>query len=196
MKLWLLRHARIVAAPGLCYGRTDLEADAGETRAAAERIAPLLPANSPVLSSPRTRCRVLANAIAAMRPDLSLRVDERLAEMDFGAWEGQVWSSIGREAIDAWMRDFADAPTGGDCGSLGAGETVREFMQRVGAAFDEWTARGRDALWVTHAGVQRAVQLLHAGVRCPENAAQWPLDAAETGNWLCIEVDSPSPRRN
>ena len=29
MKLWLLRHARVLAAPGLCYGATDLPADPG-----------------------------------------------------------------------------------------------------------------------------------------------------------------------
>ena len=27
--------------------------------------------------------------------------------MDFGAWEGQSWDAIGREAMDAWLADFA-----------------------------------------------------------------------------------------
>ena len=37
--LWLLRHAPVLAAPGLCYGRTDLPADPAAThRAAGEQI--------------------------------------------------------------------------------------------------------------------------------------------------------------
>ena len=31
--LWLLRHAPVLAAPGLCYGRTDLPADPAAIRA-------------------------------------------------------------------------------------------------------------------------------------------------------------------
>jgi hypothetical protein len=68
--LWLQRHAPVIAEPGLCYGATDLEADAQATLAAAQRIAPLLPAGIVLRSSPLRRCVALANAIAALRPDL------------------------------------------------------------------------------------------------------------------------------
>ena len=40
MKLWLVRHARTEAAPGLCYGATDVGVPAEATHAVALRVAP------------------------------------------------------------------------------------------------------------------------------------------------------------
>lgn len=179
--LWLQRHAPVIAEPGLCYGATNLAAHADETQAAAQRIAHRLPAGIVLRSSPLRRCAELAGAIVALRPDLSVQHDERLAEMDFGAWEGQPWSAIAREDFEAWTADFADRRAGG------RGESVRGFMQRVAAAHDEWLAGEGDALWVTHAGVLRAVTLLHGGVRCPAAAADWPAGELAFGGWLTFE---------
>ncbi len=182
--LWLQRHAPVVAEPGLCYGATNLQAHAQATLEAAQRIAPLLPAGLRLRSSPLRRCAELADAIAALRPDLAVQHDARLAEMNFGAWEGRPWSAIPREDFEAWTADFADAPAGAH------GESVRAFMQRVAAAHDEWLAGEGDALWVTHAGVLRAVTLLQRGVRCAEVAADWPAGELAFGGWLTFD-DSP-----
>jgi alpha-ribazole phosphatase len=182
VKLWLLRHAPVVAEPGLCYGATDLAAHADLTLAAAQAIAARLPDGLALHCSPLQRCRALASAIEALRPAQGrFETDLRLAEMSFGAWETRPWSAIARADIDAWMHDFADAPAGG------SGESTRQFMQRVGAAWDDWRRSKRDALWVTHAGVIRAVQLLGQGVPCPERADQWPTDAAAFGGWRVVE---------
>ncbi|MEZ2293173.1 histidine phosphatase family protein [Variovorax sp. RCC_210] len=179
--LWLQRHAPVVAEPGLCYGATNLQAHAQGTRDAAQRIAPLLPAGLVLLSSPLRRCAELADAIVALRPDLQLRHDARLAEMDFGAWEGRPWADIPREDFEAWTADFADAPAGAH------GESVRDFMGRVAAVHDEWQAGEGDALWVTHAGVLRAVTLLQRGMRCVQTAADWPVGELAFGGWLTFE---------
>lgn len=179
--LWLLRHAPVVAPAGLCYGATDLEAEAEATLAAAQRIAPLLPAGITLRSSPLRRCAALADAIVALRPELRVQHDDRLVEMNFGGWEGRPWSDIAREEFEAWTGNFADAPAGLH------GETVRAFMRRVAAAHADWLADGGGALWVTHAGVLRAVQLLGQGVSCPERADQWPTDAAAFGGWRVVE---------
>lgn len=129
--------------------------------------------------SPLRRCTALAAAVVERLPGLGpVRIDARLAEMDFGAWEGLPWDAIGRDAFDAWTADFADARVGGH------GESTRLFMARVGAAWDAWRASGRDAVWVTHAGVMRAVMLLDAGVRCPERASEWPAQPVGHGEWL------------
>ncbi len=104
--------------------------------------------------------------------------------MDFGAWEGRAWSDIARLEFDAWMQDFADIPAGG------SGESVRGFMARVALAYDDWCAGGRDALWVTHAGVIRAVGLVHAGVRDIASAGQWPTEAIAFGELVSFEVQS------
>ena len=180
--LWLLRHAPVLAAPGLCYGRTDLACAGEATRSVADAIAPTLPSGVDIYSSPLQRCTALAQSIAFVRPELPAAIaDPRLAEMDFGAWEGRPWSDIDRAAFDAWMDDFADGRVGGH------GESTRQFMARVGAAWDDWRASGRDALWVTHAGVMRAVMLLQSGVRCPVDAAAWPQRGIAFGESMRFE---------
>ncbi|MGJ7541349.1 histidine phosphatase family protein [Variovorax sp. LT1R16] len=187
MKLWLLRHAPVVAEPGLCYGATDLAVHAEPTLAAAQAIAAQLPDGIALHCSPLQRCRALAAAVEVLRPAQGrFETDPRLAEMDFGQWETRPWSAIARSDIDAWMHDFADARAGG------TGESTRQFMQRVGAAWDDWRASKRDALWVTHAGVIRAVWLLQQGIRVAERASDWPTQAVVLGSWQCIEVvDAP-----
>ena len=155
---------------------------ADATRAVAERIAPTLPPGIAIASSPLQRCAALAQAIAALRPDLRCQIDARLAEMDFGGWEECNWADIERGALDAWTRDFGDACPGG------TGESTRRFMQRIGLAFDAWRDSGRDAVWVTHAGVIRAVWLLRQGVRCPERSDQWPAQPIAFGECVTIEA--------
>jgi alpha-ribazole phosphatase len=181
MKLWLVRHAQTDAAPGLCYGATDVCVPAEATQAVAEAVVSRLPAGIVLAHSPLRRCAELAQAIGRLRPDLVIRTEPRLAEMDFGAWEGQPWSSISRAEFDAWTCNFAEGVPGGH------GESTASFMQRTGAAFDEWRASGQDAVWVTHAGVMRAVQLLHRGVRRVDAAAQWPSSPIDYGACLLIE---------
>lgn len=181
--LWLLRHAPVLAPAGLCYGASDLPADAGDTQAAAQRLAPQLSQDLAVWTSPLQRCERLAQTLQALRPDLVLKTDVRLREMDFGAWEGRRWADLPRADFDAWMADFADAPS-----ATGA-ESVRELMQRVGSAWDDWRASGADALWVTHAGVMRAALLLSRGVHLPSSAADWPADELPWGETLTLRVD-------
>lgn len=178
--LWLARHAPVLAEGGLCYGATDLRADDIETRAAAEALAARLPRGLTVLTSPLQRCERLALALQGLRPDLVLKTDARLREMDFGSWEGRRWADIPRAEFDRWLAGFADTPP-----AAGA-ETVRALMERVGAAWDDWRASGADALWVTHAGVMRAALLLSRGVRVPGSAAGWPADALPFGELMVL----------
>jgi len=183
MKLVLLRHAQTTAPDGLCYGSSDVSVRPEVTCELAARLAPGLPRDALMRCSPLSRCAELAREIAVLRPDLLPDPDARIAEMDFGDWEGRAWKSIARAEMDAWMRDFADTRAGG------SGESTRQFMQRVGLAFDDWRdgGAGRDMVWVTHAGVIRAVSLLHAGRRSVEQAAQWPGGAIEFGASVVFE---------
>jgi alpha-ribazole phosphatase len=49
---------------------------------------------------------------------VELRVDARLHEIDFGAWEGQPWSAIPRDDLDRWAADpLAFAPPHGESGA-------------------------------------------------------------------------------
>ncbi|MDB5732707.1 MAG: phosphoglycerate kinase, partial [Variovorax sp.] len=174
--------AQTEAPPGLCYGATDVGVPAGASWAVARRVAPALGADVAIRHSPLRRCAELARAIGVLRPGLEVHADGRLAEMDFGAWEGRAWSSIDRVEFDAWTGDFANARAGLH------GESTRAFMQRVGEAFDEARRSGREALWVTHAGVIRAAQLLERGVRCVERADQWSATAVGFGECVTLEL--------
>lgn len=179
MSLWLIRHARPLIQAGVCYGALDVAADPVETEATAKRLAEALPSGLALRCSPRRRCLQLADALAALRPDLAWAEDPRLAEIDFGAWEGRRWDALGEAAFTAWSADFARHRPGG-------GESVQDLMQRVAAAWDEASARlqaGQAQGWITHAGVIRAARLLAGGVACPERAEQWPLDAPGYGQW-------------
>lgn len=181
MKLLLVRHARTIAADGFCYGRTDVPVLPEATRAVAERVAPALPQGVALSCSPLSRCSDLAQAIVALRPDLGVARDPRIAEMDLGEWEEQLWSAIDRTEIDAWTGDFAHTRAGG------SGESTRQFMQRVGEAFDAWRAGGRDAVWITHAGVIRCAWLLRDGIRAVERSDQWPGQPIAFGE--CVTID-------
>lgn len=183
MKLLLVRHAKPIAADGLCYGRTDLPAPPEATRAVAESVAPLLPAGAELRCSPLSRCADLARALCELRSDLPAAVsDPRIAEMDFGEWEGRPWRDIGHAAIAAWTNGFTGIPAGH------TGENTRQFLHRVAAAFDAWRDGGRDAVWITHAGVIRAAWLLRDGIRAVERADQWPKRPIAFGECVTIRL--------
>lgn len=176
MKLWLVRHARPLVDAGVCYGASDMPADESHTAATAAQLVPLLPPGLTVWTSPLQRCTQLAQALQASRPDLKLRPDARLAEMHFGCWEGVRWDDIPRTAFDDWTTNFGVARFGGH-------ESVNEVLQRVAAARAESKALGRDAVWVTHAGVLRAMALLDQGFTALDQAAQWPQAVVGWGEW-------------
>ena len=190
MRLWLVRHAEPLGAQGLCYGRLDLAADDAATQQAAAALIEALasgapgaagaPAPSVLRCSPLRRTRQLAEALA---PHLGLPVlqDTRLREMDFGRWEGVPWSGIPKDAIDAWTADFAGHAFGG-------GESTQQVLDRVWQALQEARGCGQAQVWVTHAGVIRAVQhLRRQGAPQIRSADQWPRQAPAFGSFIAID---------
>ena len=156
MRVFLIRHPRPAVAPDVCYGATDLDL-ADDVSACAARLRPMLPAALHLFSSPLLRCRRLAEALHA-----APRYDERLREMDFGAWEMRAWSEIPRTDLDAWAAaPLSYVPP--------RGESVHAVRERVIAFLGQYAAPGAsDFAVVTHAGVMRifAAQLQ----RLPEAA--------------------------
>ena len=180
MRLWLVRHAAPLVDAGTCYGTLDLAADAQATQQAAKALAQALPGGVVLRSSPMQRCTQLADALRAVRADLSFTIDSRLREMDFGNWEGLRWDALGAAALQAWTDNFSHYRPGG-------GESVHDFMTRVTQAWDDVPLRDGNTVWITHAGVIRAATLLHAGRVSVTQAAQWPADACGFGQWRVLD---------
>jgi alpha-ribazole phosphatase len=173
MDLVLIRHPRVAVEAGVCYGQTDVPVlrDVDESaRAISTRLHALdvPPCADGWHASPLQRCAMLARALPADAPP---RVDPRLKELDFGAWEGRAWDGIERARLDAWAADLEHARPHG-------GESLAQFAARVQSWFDDTCERAGDQASIhviAHAGVMR---VLAAHLLCIERARtlQWPLD--------------------
>jgi alpha-ribazole phosphatase len=185
MKLWLARHAQPLIGAGMCYGALDVSADVALTTVAARSLAASLPEKTLCRISPLRRCQQLGAALALIRPDLAINsntcTDTRLAEMDFGQFEGQLWANIPKAAVDVWTADFGNHRFGGK-------ESANEVLQRVKTALDEHAAlSSNNVLWITHAGVIRACSLLKEGIYRVATPEQWPQRVVEFGCFKNID---------
>lgn len=186
-RLWLVRHAAPLVAPGTCYGALDVPADAQATRATAERLATVLPSRARVTHSTLQRCELLALELQALRPYLASTPDARLREMNFGRWEGKTWDAIGKNDIDAWVAGFATHAPGG-------GESLAHMLRRVAAALQTaqtWHTEQsvEDVVWITHAGVARCVAWLQLrGDNALPRSEDWPVAAPGWGEWEIREL--------
>ena len=156
MRLLLVRHAETgSAARGRCYGTLDVAlSQTGRQQCAALAGALAAEPVAAVLSSPRVRAVETAQAIAA-RHDVGVRLDERLAELDFGELEGRTYDEIARsrpELYKAWMTEPTRV-------QFPEGESYAELHARsvaaVASLLDEYA--GNAVVAVTHGGVVRAV---------------------------------------
>ncbi|MGB4066312.1 MAG: alpha-ribazole phosphatase family protein [Azonexus sp.] len=141
MRLHLIRHPKPTIEAGICYGQLEISAKIEIAEVA--RLRAELPPGLPLWSSPLLRCRQLAEQLHPQPI-----IDARLAEMNFGDWEGRLWNDISRHELDAWAADVAGyAPPGG--------ESPAALQQRA-LAF----VAGLDvpeAVIVTHAGIIRTL---------------------------------------
>ena len=147
MGVTLVRHTTPDVAPGLCYGRTDLDV-AASFPAEAAVVAAALPTFARIVTSPLMRCVKLADYLG-QSAGLAPITDSRLSEMDFGAWEGRAWADIPRAELDDWAADFLHARPHG-------GESVAMLRNRTMEAMAEWLGGGGHTLLVTHSGVIRS----------------------------------------
>ena len=169
MRLYLIRHPKPQIEAGVCYGRLDCPTE--DVLASAARLLAELPPGLPLWSSPLRRCLDLARALHAQPI-----IDERLAEIHFGDWEGCRWDDIPRAEIDAWAADVGGyVPPGGESPC----DLQRRALDFV-ASLDV-----PEAVIVTHAGVIRTL-LAHWQGLPPE---RWTELNFEYGS--CTRVDVP-----
>ena len=181
MTLFLVRHALPLIDKGICYGQLDVRADLEASQACARELHKILPKGIAVNTSPLQRCELLTHELIGLQPDLMVKSEIKLQEMNFGQWEDRPWADIDPDELAAWTADFANYPAGG------TGESVTQFMARVAAAFDELDP-AKDTLWVTHAGVIRAATLIAQGIRHISRADEWPVDAPSYGQWCKLTI--------
>lgn len=141
------RHPRPHGAEGRCIGRTDLEVDRRRAKRLANRIAATarhetLPRE--VWTSPLMRCAHVGRLLK--RWGYLHRIDERLCELDFGAWDGKRWDTIDWCEVAQWEADFEHHRPGG-------GESLAALTERAVGFLAERAAAGAGQLLIVgHAG--------------------------------------------
>ncbi|GAA0764189.1 histidine phosphatase family protein [Ideonella azotifigens] len=160
MALILLRHTRVDAPAGLCYGWHDVallappQPSFDDVQAALQALLARLGLKlAEVHSSPLQRAALLAQHLAEAHA-ARLTTDARWRELSFGEWEGRRWDFIDRAQSDPWAEDpLHRAPPGG--------ETLATLAERVRAARDglrDAASRpGEAVLAVGHAGPMRVL---------------------------------------
>lgn len=119
---------------GVCYGHMDARlSPAGEGKI--PRLADELAAFGPgaIFSSPASRAATLAKALSE-RTGIPVRLEPRLAERNYGSWEGQTWAQIQATDRDA-MRQLLDdpehfAPPGGET-LFGVRDRMHAWLQSL-----------------------------------------------------------------
>ncbi|MDP3967922.1 MAG: bifunctional RNase H/acid phosphatase [Nocardioides sp.] len=139
----LTAEKRFSGSGGTDPGLTD--EGRAQMRTAAEVVAPLAAAadgGAVLVASPLRRAResadVLAERLGADGP-LAVVIDDDLAEIDFGSWEGLTFAEVAErdpDLVGRWRVNAAVAPPGG--------ESLEEAWKRVLAA--------RDRILTEHAG--------------------------------------------
>jgi probable phosphoglycerate mutase len=110
---------------GRLQGRLDAPlSEVGLEQAAALAGAFAHPAPTRVVTSPLRRAVDTAAAIAAAH-SLTVEIDARLIELDYGEWDGKPMRDIPPDAWAAWHADASFKPPGG--------ESLAEVTARIGA---------------------------------------------------------------
>jgi broad specificity phosphatase PhoE len=142
-----------------------------------------------VATSPLARCRAFADAVAG-DSGLAATVDPRLAEYDFGDWDGHPFTTLWADHGDALAAFFGDP----DQAPPPNGETASAFRERVRAAWEDLiaSAPGGRILIVGHGGVLRQFVADTLGVAGnPHAALEWPHAAMSR---IRVFDDPPWPR--
>ncbi len=165
--VWFIRHAPAAGnLDGRFMGRLDIKVDPfGLTQAAT--LEGTIEADL-VISSPLRRA---AHTAVALFPDHDIRLDDRMAERDFGVWQGREKAEVRAERPDAFTSagtlDLRMTPPGG--------ESLDELAARVHAVLRELADGAPDArvALVAHNAVLRCARIL-LGLLTVEQASVTP----------------------
>ena len=176
----LVRHGTTSWTGRRYCGRSDPPLDpAGRVavRALAASLAPTLPRDLLIVTSPARRARETAAAVADAAGVAGIEADERWHEADFGIAEGRTFDEL--DALDphlaaALARGVVDIDWPG-------GETASEVAARVAGAWADLLARARPAVVVSHAGALRHAVALADGLALRAARSLGPAEALRVG---------------
>lgn len=161
-RLICVRHGPALVE-GICYGRFDIETSvpaASQMKLVADLKEAIRGKAACLWVSPAGRCRKVGRVLAS-ELGLAENIDDRIAELSFGSWEGRPFSEL--EALvefSHWMENWKSAaPPGGET-LLQLGARVSDWYRGLGD-FDLHIA-------VTHAGVIRYLNTFLLGVSWEE----------------------------
>ena len=184
MEIYLIRHTAVQAS-GICYGHYDVPLADTFAAEAAQLRTKLPPPPCRVFSSPALRCLAVAEAVAT-----EITLDERLREMNFGAWENRLWTELPPAETTPWLADYVTL-------SPPSGETFGAVQQRAAALLTELTTTPVDepTLVFTHGGTIRAL-VCHCLDIPLRNAFQLQIDYASVtklqlqhGRWQLVSLN-------
>jgi ribonuclease H / adenosylcobalamin/alpha-ribazole phosphatase len=180
-RIVLVRHAATTWSGHRYCGRANPPlSPAGRqmARDLAIELAPVLPAEVRIVTSPSRRARETAAAIAARSERATIEVDDRWQETDVGLAEGLTF-----DAVAARWPGLAGALAAGEVEiDWPGGETARALRRRIGAAWSAVVATGRPTLVVSHAGSIRVAAALATGRSVGE------VEFLEPAAWLTYDV--------
>jgi broad specificity phosphatase PhoE len=173
--LYLVRHGQTESSKRRAYsGRSDVALTARGREQAREAARQLAGAGvDAIFTSPLSRARDTAQAIAKAT-GAPLTVDERLTEIDYGAFEGLDRASASAllgAAFDDWRADPFGSPVPGM-------EPLPAALERARAATAAALAAGERTVVVGHQGILRIV-LVALGRLAPQNYFSLRLHEAE-----------------
>ncbi len=145
MEIHVIRHTHIKFDKNRCYGQLDIPLADTFIKDAKTLSRQLSENYEQVFSSPMSRCVKLAKQLQLQH----LNIENRVLELNFGDWEGQLWNDIDQEDLNVWMKDFVNnAPPNG--------ETLKQMYNRVIDFITSLRSENFDkVLVITHSGVIR-----------------------------------------
>lgn len=154
-----------------------------------------------LLVSPLVRARETADVVAAALPGRpAIEIDPRLAEMDYGDWEGLTYAQI--DARDAGRRERWEAdPATQACPGGESGDDVarraRSFLLDLVARRDGHPRRPdeRPVLVVAHSTLDRVLVCVATGIPVSEFRRRFSQDPANLSVLRFEHGDGPSDAR-
>ncbi|AOP35684.1 alpha-ribazole phosphatase [Leptospira tipperaryensis] len=151
MELFLIRHSTPDVPKGTCYGRTDLPLVSNFQIEFDRIFSKLEPQFDKLYSSPSRRCKELAEFLSK-NSNQTVEFSNLLMELNFGFWEGKLWSEISQKESEYWMNDFVNQRTPNGESYLDLSKRVSDFLKEILISSNADLKIGI----VTHAGVIRA----------------------------------------